>query len=117
MFGDECVRAVPLDRLVMGCSRGQDHRVRQSTLLAEPVIGLAFEVGDRVLGEEFGCDRAKRCFLGNGFRSVLAELGGLAMPGSLRPRTPRAVEAVTLVEPGERSGGPQGSHLLDSSLQ
>ena len=74
----------------------------EPALLRQPVLGPAGQVGDRVPGEELGRDHALGGLLGDGLGAVLAELGELAAAVLLGPRAARAVEAVPLVEPGQR---------------
>ena len=93
--------------------RRRYHRLGEPALLAEPVVGRAGEVGDRVRGEEVGVDAAQGGLLGDGLGAVLAELGGPAVAGRLGPGAAGAVEAVSLVEPGEGPRGAHHAHLLD----
>ena len=83
----------------------QHHRVGEPALLRQPVLGFGGEFGDRVPGEEVRGDDALGGLLGDGLGAVLAELGELAAAVFLGPRAARAVEALPLVQPGQRGGG------------
>ena len=67
-------RGVPVDRHVVRRARRTVHRRRQAALLTEPVVGLAGERRDRVLGEERRGDPPVGGLLGDGLGPVLAEL-------------------------------------------
>ncbi len=64
------------------------HRLGQAALLAEPVVGSAGEVGDRVGGEEVGGDPAVGGLLGDGLGPVLAELETATCRAVPATRTP-----------------------------
>ena len=83
----------------------------QPALLGQPVLGLVGQFGDRVPGEELRGDDALGGLLGDRLGAVLAELGQLAAARLLGPRAARAVEAVSLIEPGQRRGGADRAHL------
>src|SRR5690606_5748859 len=59
---------------------------------------------------------ARRGLLGDRLGTVLAELGRAAVL-RVRPRAPRAVEAVVLVDPRERARRACRAHLLDGDPQ
>ena len=101
---------VPRDRLVAVGTGRLPHRLDETALLAEPVVGLALEVGHGVGGEEGTVDPPGGGLLGHRLGAVLAELepGGV---GWLRPGAAGAVEAVGLVDLEERAGAPAQAHL------
>ena len=110
-LGDQRERVVPVDRLVVRRSGWTVHRLGQPALLAQPVVRLLGQVGDRVLGEE------RRGRPGAGSASSATALApfsqnsrGAAVLG-LGPRAAGAVEAVLLVDPREGQGGTPHAHL------
>jgi hypothetical protein len=70
-----------------------------------------------VAGEEVGRHPSLGGLLGDGLGAVLAELGEFAAAVLLGPRAAGTVEAVPLVELGQRHRGPHRTHLLDAALQ
>src|SRR5687767_11498991 len=94
-------------------TRLENHRFGESALLAEPVVGLAPQALDGVLGEELGPDSSFGGFLRDGLRAVLAELRHLAVTLRFGPRTTRTVETFTLVEQSQRLDRAPDTHLLD----
>ncbi|GFM19673.1 putative L-asparaginase II, partial [Mycobacterium sp. PO1] len=76
--------------------------MREAALLGQPVFGFVGEFGNGVPREELRRDHAGGGFLGDGLGAVLAELGQLSAPVLFGPRAARAVEAVPLVEFGQR---------------
>src|SRR4029077_8154258 len=74
------------------------------------------ELGEWVGGEEVAVDTAQRRLLGDGLRSVLAELERAAVVGG-GPGAAGEVEALLLVEPGQRERRSTHPHLLLRHLQ
>jgi hypothetical protein len=70
-----------------------------------------------VPGEELRRDDPLGGLLGDGLGAVLAELGELAPAVLFRPCAARAVEAMPLVEAGQRRGGTYRTHRLEPALQ
>ena len=72
------------------------------------------EVLHGVGGEELAVEQLAGRLLGDRLGAVLAELGRMPVPGCrIRPGTALAVEAVDLVEPGQRGRGAAYAHLAD----
>ena len=115
--GDEPVGVLPVDGPVVVVAGAKHHRVGEPALLRQPVLRLGGQLGDRVPGEELRRDDALGGLLGDGLGAVLAELGELAAAVFLGPRAARAVEAVALVEPGQRGGRANRSHRRQPALQ
>ena len=100
---DQRERLVPVDRLVVGAAGAQHHRLGDPALLAEPVVGLLAELGDRVVAEELPVELPPGGLLGDRLGAVLAELGGGRCAGlGVRPGAALAVEPVDLVELAQR---------------
>src|SRR5262249_11766912 len=89
----------------------------EPALLGQPVFGTTVEIGDRMPGEELGCDDALGGFLGDGLGAVLAEFRELAAAVLFGPGAAGAVEAVALVEPGQRRRRAPRSHRLQAAPQ
>ncbi len=112
--GDRGVGVVPRDRRVVGRARAQHHRLGDAALLAEPELGATGEVLHRVGGEELAVEHLARRLLRDGLGAVLAELGRVPVSRrGVRPRAALAVEAVDLVEAGQRGRGAAYAHLAD----
>ncbi len=117
MVGDHRVGVVPADRFVPVAAGPDDHRMGQSALLPEPVVGVLQQFGHGVGGKEIRIDGARGRLFSHRFRTVLAELGWLAVSGSFWPRATGAVEPVPLIQPGQGSCGPDRTHLLESPFE
>ena len=117
VLGDEGVRLIPADRCVVLGTGPQHHRLGQTSLLGQPILGFPGEFGDGIFGEELARHRAAGGLLGDGFGAVLAEFGEFAAAGLLRPGAPGAVEAVSLVDFGPRRDGAYRAHLGQAAPQ
>ena len=101
MRADHCESVVPAGRLIVICRAVVAHRLRQASLLFQPVIALPFQFADRLGRKELGRHLSLCEFKGDGFRAVLAELKRASML-RIRPCASRAVEAVRLVHRQQR---------------
>lgn len=115
-LGDDGEGAFPGHGLVPVRALGQIHRLRDASLLAEPVAAAGGEVGEGVRGEEVRGDAAQGGFLGDGFGAVLAEFGGVPLV-AFGPGAAGAVEAVLLVDLEEGLRGAADAHLLLGDAQ
>ena len=107
---------VPRDRCVVGGAWAQHHRLGDAALLAQPELGAPGEVLHGVRGEELPVEQLTRRLLGDSLGAVLAELRRVPVPGCrVGPGATLAVEAVDLVEPGQRGCGAAQAHLSDGS--
>ena len=111
LVGDEVEGLVPARRAVVRRALVEDHRFHETSLLAEPVVVVLEQVGDRMLREELPRHPAHGCFFGHGLRAVLAELGDVSLV-FFGPRASRAVEPVLLVHAQQRAGAAHDAHLL-----
>ena len=107
LAGQQVERLVPVDRAVVAVARPPHQRLGQAALLAQPVIGLGGQLGDAVAGEEVGVRPARGGLPGDGLGAVLAELEVGSVLVGLGPGAARAVEAVVLVQGGQRPRAPQ----------
>ena len=102
--------------VVVGGTRPQDHRLGDAALLAQPELGATGEVLHGVGGEELAVEQLARGLLRDGLGAVLAELRRVPVAGrGVRPRAALAVEAVDLVEAGQRGRGAAYAHLADGA--
>ena len=109
-IADEADGGFPADRPIVRVTGRPIDRLGEAALLAEPVVGAAGELGDRVGGEEVGGDPAVGGLLGDGLRSVLAELETRRVV-RFRPGAPRAVETRRLVDVQHRARRLGRAHL------
>ena len=117
LLADQLERVVPRDRLVVAGAGAQHHRLDDPALLAQPVVGLVVQLGERVRGEELAADVPAGGLLGDRLGAVLAELRGVPVLGrGVGPGAALAVEAVDLVELEQGLGRPAHAHLLDRAL-
>src|ERR1700722_15805929 len=79
MRADHCESVVPAGRLIVICRAVVAHRLRQASLLFQPVIALPFQFADRLGRKELGRHLSLCEFKGVGFRAVLAELKRASM--------------------------------------
>ena len=73
------------------------HRVHKPALQLEPVIGLLFQVGDRMLSKKFPTDMFLRCLTGQRFNAVLTKFEQMSIFIGARPGAALAIEAALFV--------------------
>ena len=94
----------------------QDQRLRQTSLLSQPVIRLLGKIRHAPLLEKlrrqtFGCG-----FIGNVLRAVLTKLCMRTFPVRLGPGTAGTIKAAHLIELQQRARAAHRSHLSPGSL-
>ena len=92
---------------------GQIHRLGQSTLLAEPMVGLPREFIDGTSSEEFCSHPFERAFFCNGLGSVLTELSNRPVIFRIWPRTTWAIKSRLLIDIKKCRNRTGNTHLLD----
>ncbi len=116
--GDHLEGVVPADLLVVGGSGPLDHRVSDSALLPQPVLGLRVQFGDAVPGEEVRRGPHGGRFLGHRLRAVLAEFGRVPVTHlGIRPGATHAVETLGLIQLQQRRRRPPRPHPLHRPLE
>src|SRR6185369_8499629 len=100
----------------MGGATRQNHRMRNSSLLAQPVIGFVSKVGKTPVSKELRCDTLRSCFVGNVFRTVLAKLCMGSFAVGFRPSTTGTIEAVLLIQFQQSARGSHDTHFRQSTL-
>ena len=118
LITDQGERILPCDGFVEAAAGAFDHRMRDASLLAEPVFGPRVEIVDAVSREELRRGPRGGCFLGDCLGAVLAELGGVAVARvRVGPRAAHAVETLGLIEIEECPRGAHRAHVAQCSLE
>ena len=114
--GDAGERIVPVDRQITVAGGVPAHRMRQASLVLEPVVAVAREFGDGVLREQLGRGAMARGLGGDRLGAVLAELERRGVV-AVRPGAAGTVEAVGLVGRQQRLRAMQRDVLLEQVLR
>ena len=96
---------------------GQIHRLGQSTLLAEPMVGLPRKFIDGTSGKKFCGHPFERAFFCNGFGSVFAKFSNRPVIFRIWPRTTWTIKSRHLIDIKKRRNRTDNPHLLDRSRQ
>src|SRR6185369_12577339 len=94
----------------------EQHRMCDSSLRAEPLIGLLCEIRDAPLFEELGRDALRRRLIGNMLGAVFTKLETRTFAIGLGPRTARTIHAALLVDLQQRAHTTNEPHLRRDSF-
>ena len=114
--GDKRKRGFPTNGFVMSGTTRQNHRMRNSSLRAQPVIGFVCKVCKTPVSKEVRRDTLRCGFVGNVFRTVLAKLcmGSLAI--GFGPGTTGTIEAALLIQFQQSACSTHNTHFRQGAL-
>jgi hypothetical protein len=114
---DHLESIVPGNRLIVVMAGAQNHRMGETALVAEPVIGLSRQVSDAPRAEELRCATLCRRLFCNRLDAIFAVFVQRSMLVGIRPGAAGAIESIKLIEVRKSGNAPGDSGLAKNKLR